>query len=128
MNAMTALAQHAYAPPKAPVETPRDIEYRAFAKITRALTEARDLDGPEAKPALARALHDNVRLWSALAEDCMSDGNRLPEALRAQIIGLAFFARAHMRKVMEGSDGPQALIDVNMSIMRGLRGGGSGAA
>ena len=34
-------------------------------------------------PALASAVADNQRLWAGLAEDLMSDGNRLPVPLRA---------------------------------------------
>ena len=123
MTSMTALAQAAYAPASPATHTPRDIEYHAFAHVTGKLAEARDGAaeiGGLAK--LAEAMFDNVRLWATLAADCASDANQLPRELRAQIVGLANFARTHMTKVLAGSETADALIEVNMAIMRGLRG------
>ena len=128
---MTSLAQSAYAPASAATHTARDIEYHAFAHVTGRLAEARDRAaeiGGLAK--LAEAMFDNVRLWATLAADCASDANQLPRELRAQIIGLANFARTHMSKVLAGSETVDALIEINMAIMKGLRGeaGEDGAA
>lgn len=123
MNAMTALAQRAYAPAAAAAETPREIEYRAFAHVTGLLKRARDgADGIGGYARLAEAMHENVRLWSTIAEDCASDGNALPKPLRAQIVGLAIFARNHMGLVLKKTATVDPLIEVNMAIMRGLRG------
>lgn len=120
---MTNLAQAAYAPASAATHTPRDVEYHAFAYVTGQLADARDRAHETGGMArLAEALHENVRLWAALAADCASEGNQLPVPLRAQIIGLANFARTYMARVLAGGETVDALIDINMAIMKGLRG------
>jgi flagellar protein FlaF len=123
MNTMTARAQAAYAPASPATHTPRDIEYHAFAHVTGLLAHARDTAAEVGGTArLAEALHENVRLWLALATDVALPENPLAPQLKAQIIGLANFARTHMTKVLAGSETVDALIDVNMAIMKGLRG------
>ncbi len=52
----------------------------------------------------------------------MQDDNKLPDALRAQLIGLAEFVRKHSLQVLAGKASIVPLIDINTSIMRGLRG------
>jgi flagellar protein FlaF len=125
---MTALAQAAYAPASLATQTPRDAEYHAFAHVTGLLAQARDTaEQAGGLSRLAEAMHENVRLWLALASDVALDTNPLPPALRAQIIGLANFARTHMTRVLAGAETVDALIDVNMAIMKGLRGEETGA-
>ena len=122
---MTSLAQSAYAPASPATHTARDVEYHAFAYVTGRLAEARDRAAEiGGLSKLAEAMFENVRLWTTLAADCASDANTLPRELRAQIIGLANFARTHMNAVLSGGETVDALIDINMAIMRGLRGDG----
>jgi flagellar protein FlaF len=102
----------------------RQTEYRAFAEATRRLCSAM----ASAKTAssfstLAEALHDNFRLWTVLASDVVSADNQLPAQLRARIFYLAEFTRVHSARVLAGDATAQALIDVNMAIMKGLRAG-----
>jgi flagellar biosynthesis activator protein FlaF len=124
MQTNTALAQSAYAPASPATHTPRDVEYHAFAYVTGLLAAARDVaqDAPGRVGRLAEAMFENVRLWMALAADAASDGNQLPVELRAQVIGLANFSRTHMGRVLSGSESVDALIEVNMAVMKGLRG------
>ncbi len=103
------------------VRTARGSEYAIFAKITHALRVLDETDA-SAYAALARAVHDNLRLWGALATDLRSDGNQLPDALRASLISLAEFVRKHSMRVLAGKASIEPLIDINTSIMRGLRG------
>ncbi|MEZ5721318.1 MAG: flagellar biosynthesis regulator FlaF [Paracoccaceae bacterium] len=119
MNALQ-MAKTAYATNKAPIRTPRGIEYEAFARITHRLKAAAERGKP-GFPALAQALHLNRRLWSLLAADVAETGNGLPQDLRARIFYLAEFTNAHSRKVMRGEDSVEALIDINTAMMRGLR-------
>lgn len=103
------------------VRTPRDTEYMAFARATRALTEASaDRATPFAR--LAEALTTNRRLWTVLAEDLGTDGNKLPDGLRASLLSLAQFVFNHTDAVLDGTADPTPLIEVNTAIMRGLRG------
>ena len=118
------LAKTAYSAPQTALRTPRRIEYDLFAKITARLSNA----GREKHhfPALVSALHDNRRLWTALAADVSMTGNSLPEALRAQLFYLAEFTQVHSRKVLAGQDTVDALVEVNTAVMRGLAAQGDG--
>ncbi|MCX7890192.1 MAG: flagellar biosynthesis regulator FlaF [Rhodobacteraceae bacterium] len=143
MNAQL-LAETAYSGLSAPARSARSIEYAVFARITRALAAAgADEAGPAARggtqggrarardfagfPALAAAIHDNLRLWAVIAADVAEPGNRLPEALRARLFYLAEFTRAHSRAVLAGKAGTAALVEINTAVMRGLRGEGPAA-
>jgi len=123
----TAFARSAYASAAAPIRSDRDSEYAVFARVTHALKSLDETD-KTAFPELAGAVSDNQRLWSTLSEDLMQDGNGLPDALRAQLIGLAEFVRRHGMLVLAGKASIVPLIDINTSIMRGLRGNAEAAA
>jgi flagellar biosynthesis activator protein FlaF len=103
-------------------ESPRDTEYRLFAEVTRALIDAAQVDASDLKTRVA-ALDWNRRLWTALAADCASTQNRLPEALRASIISLSMFVGRHTSETIRGGGPLDLLIDVNRSIMQGLKPG-----
>lgn len=118
-------AQHqaaaSYGQAQTAVKAPKQIEYQAFARITRALGAAAETDGPSAFPRLAAALHDNLRLWTVIATDVALEGNGLPETLRARLFYLAEFTRAHTRKILAQEEDAAPLIEINTTIMRGLR-------
>lgn len=117
MNAFH-LARTAYAT-AAPVRPPRSVEYDAFARVTERLTQA--AGGRADFPTLVSALAENQRLWTILATDVADADNALPEILRARIFYLAEFTRAHTRKVLRRTAGPDALVEINLAVMRGLR-------
>lgn len=122
MNALH-LARSAYGRPETPVKSNRQIEYDLFARITRQLADGqrrRDSDFA----SFARAVHDNIRLWTTLAADVALPGNGLPAPLRAQLFYLYEFTATHSRKVLRDGASIEVLIDINTAIMRGLRGEG----
>jgi len=101
---------------------PRDVEYRAFAKTTRALIAAAE-KGREDLKGLTEALHLNRSLWGALADDCANEKNALPEETRARIIGLSRWVAAYSSALLrQGGSDVEPLIDVNRIIMDGLAG------
>lgn len=102
-------------------EQPRDQEYRLFAEVTRALmaAEASELDDLKTR---IDALDWNRRVWSALATDCSSPSNTLPNTVRASIISLSIFVSKHTSAVMRREDDFDTLIDINKMIMQGLSG------
>jgi flagellar protein FlaF len=100
-------------------ENPRDTEYRLFGQVTKALMEAERLDKSEISKRMD-ALHWNRRVWSVLASDCSSDGNRLPDMLRANIISLSLWVNRHTSMVMRNEDEIGPLIEINRIIMQGL--------
>ncbi len=120
---MTAqlLARTAYASPSAATHSARSIEYEAFARVTRQLKAGLAATGG-GFAALARALHDNRTLWMTLAADVADSGNGLPKALRAQFFYLAEFTTLQTSRILSGDGRAEVLIDINMAVMRGLRG------
>lgn len=100
-------------------EAPREVEYRLFGQVTRALIAASEADELDLKTRI-EAIDWNRRMWGALASDCARVDNKLPEALRAQIISLSLWVSRHSSAVMRREEGFQPLIDVNRIIMQGL--------
>ena len=116
------LAQSAYAANSTQIRTPRSMEFDLFARITRQLRvamEAKDF------PKLVQALHENRRLWTLLATDLASDGNALPQTLRAQLFYLAEFSLRHGEDVLARRAEADALVEINTAVMRGLEGTGT---
>jgi flagellar protein FlaF len=107
--------------------SPRDIEYRLFGQVTRALMTASETEMDEIG-ARMDALDWNRRLWSVLAADCASNSNQLPVPLRANIISLSLWVNRHTSAIMrnEAEFGP--LIDINKMMMQGLEPRGEAAA
>lgn len=103
-------------------EPPRQTEYRAFAEATRGLIAANDT--PDDLAVTSEALLRNRRLWSMLAADCASPGNRLPQELRASIISLSLFVDRHSSAVIRERADIDVLIEINRTIMQGLAGDG----
>ncbi|GJL93755.1 MAG: flagellar biosynthesis regulatory protein FlaF [Hyphococcus sp.] len=98
----------------------RGIEYQIFAQITRLLSNM-NTDAPDYFAKLSDALHKNLRLWTVLAVDVANDNNPLPADLRSSLFYLAEFTRKHTAKVYAGEADPKILVDINMSVMKGLR-------
>ncbi|MFC3612197.1 flagellar biosynthesis regulator FlaF [Lutimaribacter marinistellae] len=122
---MTALshARQAYAAAAAPIRTPRNTEYEAISRITSRLRQAVVGNKEVGFAELAEALHANHRLWSLLAAQVADEANELPRGLRAQLFYLAEFTHQHTPKVLAGKAGAEPLLDINTSILRGLRSG-----
>ena len=69
------------------------------------------------------ALYENEKFWRQIAVDLAGDGNRLPDGLRASMISIAGFVISHSAKIRAGQASVQPLLDINLSIIRGLRAG-----
>lgn len=117
---MTPNAAAGYMKTKKETGEPRTIEYQVFQRVTAELkASAQDASN---FPKVAAAIAQNSKLWAALTTDLLSDGNALPDDLRANLIGLAEFSRKHGILVLSGKEELEPLIDVNTAVMRGLRG------
>lgn len=121
MNALD-MAQRAYAPSTAPIRSNRSIEYEVIARVTHRLKKAIET-GQFVK--LVEALHENRKLWRALAIDVSDDGNGLPTELRARIFYLAEFTDHHTSEVLAKRATAVPLLEVNTAILRGLKPVGS---
>lgn len=102
-------------------EALRDVEYRLFAQVTRALIDVRSKPHEDVA-AWIDVLNWNRRVWATLADDCSHPANSLPEATRAQIIALSCFVHRHTRQVMRRQADVDTLIDLNRTMMEGLAG------
>jgi flagellar protein FlaF len=102
-------------------ETPRDVEYRLFAQVTRALIDVKSTPREDIR-AWIDILHWNRRVWAALADDCAQQDNALPESTRAQIISLSLFVHRTTSQVMRREAEIDVLIDLNRTMMQGLSG------
>ena len=109
----------AYAQASARTETPRELEYRLFGQVTRALMHAATVDDSDFKTRID-ALDWNRRLWTTLATDCSDPDNALAKPMRAQIISISLFVSRHSSAVMRGEEDFETLIDINRSVMQGL--------
>ena len=120
----SALAENAYAYSAQHTSTPRGIEYKLFARVTRDLEAMKreKKSTPDRIAKLAKALNDNERLWKALAVDVAMEGNGLPAELRSKIFYLFEFTRQHSRKVLQGEAAVDVLVDINTAVMRGVKG------
>lgn len=118
------LAQRAYSNSASSTRTARSTEYEIIAKVTHRI-RATALKGSAGFAELASALHDNRKLWTALAVDVAGDGNQLPPPLRAQIVYLAEFTQRHTGEVLKGNAGVAPLLQINAAILKGLSNGGA---
>ena len=100
-------------------ESPREMEYRLFGQVTRALMHASTVDPSDLKTRID-AIDWNRRLWSTLARDCSEPGNALPPQVRASIISLSLFVGRHSSVVMRGEDDFETLIEINKIMMQAL--------
>ncbi len=100
--------------------SPRTIEYQVFSKVTGRLN--RSLLPDAAFAELAEALQENLALWRTLALEVIDSDNELTAQLRSQLFYLFEFTNSHSSKVLRGEADAQPLIDINTSIMKGLRG------
>jgi flagellar biosynthesis activator protein FlaF len=100
-------------------ENPKASEYRLFGQVTGALIDAQSAGA--SGNSLINALDWNRRLWSTLAVDCMDDGNKLSNPLRAQIISLSIWVTKYSSQVMQQGASLEPLIDINRTIMQGLQ-------
>jgi flagellar protein FlaF len=113
------MSLQAYQKAQRSTEHPRETEYRLFAQVTQALIEA-NKTGRGNPAQFVDALDWNRRLWSALAIDCSSKGNQLPDTLRAQIISLSLWVSRFSSDAAGSGASLEPLIEVNKSIMAGL--------
>ena len=113
----------AYATLEPALLDPKAAEARVFTQTTRRMVAIHaDPEAPIA--ARVEVLHDNRKLWRAVAVAVMSDDNEMPDALRASLAGLAGFVDRETTKLLRGEGDIRLLIDVNRRVIAGLTGNG----
>lgn len=99
------------------------VEAAVFAHANLALSQSmqtREMDWP----GYVAALSNNLQLWTTVAADVMSPGNKLPDQTRGHILALEKFVRSRTLQIFQGAANSDAtaLIDINANIASGLRG------
>ncbi|SHH63872.1 flagellar biosynthesis regulator FlaF [Marivita hallyeonensis] len=102
------------------IKSERENEYDIIFRITRELKQA-FLVRYEDYPKFVNALNKNRNLWTILASDLLQPGNQLPKELKAQLFYLGEFVQDYSRRALKERLSISPLLDVNMSILRGLR-------
>ncbi len=92
----------------------RDTECAAFSMVNR------DLGSCTNGPSRVRALGRNHALWSLLLKDLALAENRLPQDLKTQLIGLAFWSMRYSTLAMSKPLPADPLIEVNQNVVEGL--------
>lgn len=101
------------------IRTERDQEYLAFSRITRQLQQALDTGD---RRAMIEAAYANNQLWTVLAADLAQPANALPEQTKAGLLSLAIFSIKRGQKVLTDNMSAEPLIEINLKMMKGLRG------
>lgn len=116
-------ASQAYARAAVDIASPRELE--AGALLTAASKLQAVLDGWRGhSPHLNDALLFNRRLWIVFIDAVMRDDNKLPDAVRGNVLSLGLFV---MNKTFSAMTSPrpedlQSMIEVNRGIAAGLGG------
>ena len=98
----------------------RDNEHAAFERCID-LLKAAERCGTGSRESIEALLWVS-RLWGILLEDLATEGNGLPDELRASLISIGIWALRRAEDIRQGrSEDFSALIEVSQSISNGLR-------
>ena len=93
---------------------PRDIELRAFRYVNGLMAAASDTK------SRAVALEKVHRMWSIFISDLGSPGNRLPPALRGQLISLGLWAQREAGSRLDDEASLEPLLALHRDMIAGL--------
>jgi flagellar protein FlaF len=99
-------------------ESPRQVEYRLLGDVCRELKAVSE--GEVENNRRLEALDWNRRVWLTLALDCGQPENQLPQDLRVRLVQLGVWVYKYTEDAMWAGADIQPLLDVNLSIMKGL--------
>lgn len=116
----TYLAKQGYKTMQKETASERSVELRVFMSVTAQL-QAVDANNKLEFPKLSVAILENLKLWKILFLDLINPQNKLPLELKTSLIQLSDFTQSHSRKVLLGEAKPDVLIDINNSVIAGLR-------
>ncbi len=103
-------------------DSPQEMRAREHDAIGRAVTllEAAQAAGPKSAEA-NEALTYLRRLWTIFIDDLGSQGNDLPEDLRAQLISIGIWTMKEIERLRTGAtDSFADLLEINAIIRDGL--------
>lgn len=114
-------ALRSYGKVKQETASDKHIELQLFTSITARLRAQANKNSTQLNSVMAQALIDNAKLWNILFCDLVSQENQLPLDLKKNLISLAEFTQEHTQRIFRGEVGMGILIEVNDSIIVGLK-------
>lgn len=99
----------------------RGREYSALSKVTCMMQNHKNNTFGNITNLLI-ALNKNLKLWTIFASDVGQEKNGLPQNIKSIIFYLFEFTQAETHKIIRGEGDIEALIEINKSVMKGLRG------
>ncbi|WP_425092235.1 flagellar biosynthesis regulator FlaF [Tropicimonas sp. S265A] len=102
------------------VGTRHSNEYAVVSHITQKLRAAEEHKASNF-PHFVEMLTLNRKLWQNFGADVAEPDNQLPKSLKAKIFYLAEFVDQHTRLVLKGTESAIDLIEINDTILQGLR-------
>lgn len=118
MNAVTAGFSKSFK--SNALRSSQDLEYDAFSYVTRLMRQAGNTGRSK---ELINAVSRNNELWTFIADMLIDPTNALSDETKAGLLSLAGFSIRHGHAVLAGNASTDVLIDINMSVMKGIRGG-----
>ncbi len=111
---------HAYAQTQKASMSPREIEAMAFTKAALMLEDAKK--NLEDYDNYAAALKFNQLLWTIIQADVVDKENKLPAALKANILSLSIFVDKQTIKALADTKERHldSLISINKNLAEGL--------
>lgn len=120
MNKVLA-AERAYSSNSRQIKGLREQEYDVILDVTRQLKRIQVQAKPKFSDLIA-VLYNNERLWNTIAVQVADAQNELPALLRARLFYMAQFVAQQSDKVRNSEADISSLVDVNVSVLRGLKG------
>lgn len=107
------------------LESPRQIEYRLFSAVTRALLDVRPImesKYPADVAKVAYAIGWNREVWNHLMPEVLDEANTLTKDVKVALINICIFVNKHTDKITQGeSTNIDALVQINRNVMDGLK-------
>ena len=117
----TQLATTGYSKSGGSVKDFRTQEYDVIIAITRDLRKLQNNQSAKFND-IVDAVHKNEKLWITIGAQVASDANALPRNLRASLLYMSKFVSYHSNNILKKSGSLDILIDLNVSVLRGLKG------
>lgn len=107
------------------LESPRQLEYRLFSSVTRALMDVRPLmqsKHPAEVAKIAYAIGWNLDVWNHLMPEVLDEANKLSKDVKISLVNICIFVNKRTDEITQGkSTDIEPLIAINRNIMEGLR-------
>src|SRR4051794_29417195 len=97
-------------------EDPRAAEHRMLSRVTGMLVEGGKRGGRD----LIEACYYNRKLWTIFQSDLANSENKLPDAVKANLLSLSIWVQRYTGQVLDGAP-VEPLIELNRSMMDGLK-------